>query len=197
MQNRKTKFGMAILFLGIGAIVGAITFRLFFLYSVNLKTYAKTFPETFGDIKIWTARPPSSKFRKDHDISKMMLVAKGDRPFLSLRMNKTGKVTHLSLLGEDGKLRFTITASKELGKWEHAIYAGEGDGDYFVGEMFTDIDFDGQFDVKRVYDDTGKQISQHIYYNNIWETVEHGDLQKAISGQTKYRFDANSGWCEE
>jgi hypothetical protein len=149
-------------------------------------------PKTFGDIKVW-AQDVSEIKKNTDDVSKVMLMAKADIPFLSVDMDRTGNVVSLSLLGRRETLNFTMTASDEVGKWGRAIYAGSSSG-YTTGEMYVDINFDGHFDVKRIFDDTGKEISMYIYIDRTWTPVDRCNLQEAVLGQKKYVFDNNSGW---
>jgi len=148
-------------------------------------------PRFFGDIKVWVERASANQ-EENYNISKAMYMAKDGKPFLVVDMNNAGKVVGLSLL-EGESIRFTMTASEEPGKWERGIYGGGGYG-YTTGESYVDINFDGHFDVKHIFDNSGRKIASEICVNGTWQQVEHGNLQKAVSDQATYIFDTDSGW---
>jgi hypothetical protein len=147
-------------------------------------------PRSFGSINI-------SVVSDEPDSIKMLLMTKDDIPFFAIDADKSGEIKGLSLI-KDGKgaLSFTLRPSDVPGKWERAIYANENKNGKFNGEMYVDINFDGQFDVKHVFDDNGQKVSCHIYTQGIWTQVDSGDLSNALSGQTEYHFDPNLGWQE-
>lgn len=166
----------------------------FVLDTKDGKVIPLNIPRFFGDIKVWVERAPANQ-EKDYNISKAIYMAKDGKPFFIIDMNNAGKIISLSLL-EGESIRFTMTASDEPGKWERGIYGGDGYG-YTTGESYVDINFDGHFDVKHVFDNAGKKIASEIYVDGIWQRVDSGNLQKAISGQTTYIFDPNLGWCKQ
>lgn len=62
------------------------------------------------------------------------------------------------------------------GCWECATYTAtqpRGDKDYFpiVGDMYQDIDVDGQFDAKRVYNARSKVVSESIFLEGSWKEI--------------------------
>lgn len=124
----------------------------------------------------------------------MLFMTKADIPVLALHLDNTAKVSNLSLVREGPRTCLTMSASEKPGRWEHVIYAGSDGGNFTTGEMYVDINFDGHFDTKHIFDDTGKRISSSIYYNNIWEPVDCCDFQKAVSGNISYRFSEDTGW---
>ena len=150
-------------------------------------------PKKFGNVKIWIDEAARAEDRETYDISKAMVITKDNTPFAVVSMDKAGEVKAFFLLGEQCRLRFTMTASAEPGKWENAIYAGGG-ADYTTGEMFVDINVNGHFDVKRIFDDTGKRVSSEIYIGQIWKQVDLCDYEHAKSDETMYVFDEDSGW---
>ena len=113
-------------------------------------------------------------------------------PFLYAEENKDEKVTDVSVMGENESIRLTIKASEKPGKWEKAIY-GCTKG-YTSGEQYIDIDFDGQFDVKHFYDESGTLISKHIYLGKVWKRVESLEKGKAILDEKTYVFSKEAGW---
>lgn len=151
MEKRSGLSTIFVLLIGI-AIGIAITILFgMILYYIEGETLS-TEPKTFGDIKVWAAKVSGVK----KDVSKMMFMAKADTPFLSVRMDKAGKVAHLSLLDEKERVCFTMTASTEPNKWKRIIYGGYNEAGIPSGEMFVDINFDGHFDIRNVLDDSGQ-----------------------------------------
>ena len=158
-------------------------------------------PCSFGNIKIWVEKV-SGRDKEIYDFSKGLRLAKDDIPFILINMDKAGKISSLSITNRKN-LRFTMAASRHPGKWERAIYVGYNDANYPTGETYVDINFDGHFDIKHVFDDAGKKVSTYIYINSSWIQVnscdakEDGITFKAVLGQTMYVFDPNSGWHYE
>ncbi len=194
MKKRRTLSTIKLLLVGIAiGFASTILFGLV-LYCIEGDELPME-PKTFGDIKIWAQDTSGVEDTTALDVSKMMFMTKADVPFLSVRMDKDGQVAHLSLLNEKGRVCLTMMASTEPDKWQRVIYAGgDGNGDYTVGEMFVDINFNGHFDVKRVFDDTGEKVSSYIYIDQDWKKVDRCDLKKAIADTTTYVFDFNDGW---
>lgn len=197
MKGQKTLSTIKLLLVGIAiGFASTILFGLV-LYCIEGDELSMD-PKTFGNIKVWVQETPSAEDTMALDVSKMMFMAKADVPFLSVRMDKDGQVAHLSLLNEKGRVCLTMMASTGPDKWERVIYAGgDGNGNYTVGEMFVNINFNGHFDAKHVFDDTGKKVARYIYIGHIWKQVNRCNDRKAALGQTKYTFDPNSGWRKE
>jgi len=172
MENRSGSSTIFVFLIGI-AIGVAITILFgMILYYIEGETLSIE-PKTFGDIKVWATKVSGVK-----DVSKMMFMAKADTPFLSVHMDKVGKVAHLSLLDEKERVCFTMTASTEPSKWEHIIYGGYNEAGIQSGEMFVDINFDGHFDTRNVLDGSGKKVSRYIYIDQIWQQVTVVTLEK-------------------
>jgi hypothetical protein len=179
-----------------GIVISFIVLIIAFIADTHAgKTVPLSTPRFFGDIKIWVEKAPANQ-EENYDVSEVMYLAKAGKPFLMVDMNKDGKVVSLSLL-EGEAMRFTIKASDKPGKWENGIYGGGGYG-YTTGEGYVDINFDGHFDIKNIFDDTGRKVSRSIYVNGVWQQVDRCDFTKALSGQINYAFDPNSGcWRQE
>ncbi len=165
METRQGLSKVKMLFVGIAMgvviiiIIGAIGSYL------DPSTALTKHPKKFGDITIFVQEAASGgdALCQDEDIDQMLFMAKADVPFLTIGLDNSGKINGLSLLDNRGKLFFTMTPSTDSGRWEGAIYAGQDNNDCIVGEMFVDINFDGRFDIRRIYDDTGKKVSSYIY----------------------------------
>lgn len=153
-------------------------------------------PKKFGDITIFVqeAARGGDALYQDEDIDQMLFMAKADVPFLTIGLDNSGKINGLSLLDKRGKLSFTMTPSTDSGRWKGAIYAAQDNTGCTVGEMFVDINFDGRFDIRRIYDDTGKKVSSYIYIDQGWKKIDRCNFEKAIAGTTTYIFDFNDKW---
>ncbi len=191
-QNISSTIKLLLAGIAIG-IAGTILFGMVLCYIEGEEL--STDPKTFGDIKVWAYKPLDVEGTVAQDVDKVLIMARNDIPFLcASQRNKAGKVTNLSLLDEEGRVCFTMTASAEAGKWERVIYNGYIDDNYTRTEGFVDINFDGHFDVKNVFDDTGKKLLRYIYVGLTWKEVDRCNFVKAESGQTMYVFDKDSGW---
>ncbi|MHC4222119.1 MAG: hypothetical protein ACYST9_06825, partial [Planctomycetota bacterium] len=146
----------------------------------------------FGSINISaTPHEPGS--------NRTLLMTKDNIPFLAINTSESGEIRGLSLFKDNkNTLCFTMSTSDVPGKWERAIYANESKNGKFNGEMYIDINFDGQFNVKRTFNSVGEKTLEHLYVDQDWKQVDRCSLNKAILGQTKYYFDPNLGyWCEK
>lgn len=193
MEKRRA-FSTIIIF-SVGFVAGiAVSLTIGAILSyVDPGTLLTNHPKIFGDIKIFAHKPSDVESTIDLDVDEVMYMTKAGIPFLYAPTDNTGKVTSLSLLNEKKRLVFTMTALDEPGKWGHAIYSGY-DAGRRTGEMFGDINFDGHFDLKRVFDDTGKKVSSYIYIDQDWKKIDRCDFKKAIADTTTYVFDFNDGW---
>lgn len=117
-------------------------------------------------------------------------LMKDDWPFLFITSNKPDEVCRLILSEVNGKARFTLRASSAPGKWFSAMYGPSDLG----GEFYQDIDFDGQFDIRKKIDNNGKVQSNHIYYKENWKQIDVFEEQKVISGNDTFIFQKDSGW---
>lgn len=92
------------------------------------------------------------------------------------------RISELFLIGNKGQPVFTADASKKAGVWHKAQYMpcvkiDKPFGtwvDYMpVGEYYEDIDFDGHFDAKKVYNEKGEIASFYIFIKGRWQEVCH------------------------
>jgi hypothetical protein len=81
----------------------------------------------------------------------------------------------------------------------HLYYAKARDG-IPMGDAYTDIDLDGQLDIKTVFDQNGKVVSKWISLDHQWEKVDWYNEDKRTSGfgsrgeKVTYEFEFNKGW---
>lgn len=196
MKNKRTVSSMKLLFIGVGIGVGMTILWGLVLYLIEGEELS-TDPKTFGDIKMWVTNDEGIKA---HNVSKMLFMAKDEIPFLSIRMDKAGQVSHVSLLDEKMRVCATMTTSSEPGKWEHMIYGrytDYTDDNYTFSELYIDINFDGHFDTKYALNDIGEKVARYIHINLVWKEVERCNFREAILGEEKYTFDPNAGWRKE
>jgi hypothetical protein len=176
----------------LGVLLSAIVLILLGTYCNYMDPYTimRGHPKIFGDLKIRTVEE-----NDDKEINCYLVMLKDDKQFFYAQKNKENKVTDVAIVGANNSIRLSIKSSEETGGWKTAIY-GCTKG-YTKGEQYVDIDFDGQFDAKNIFDNQGELLSKWIYSDGIWQKVDYLDDGKAILGQTRYVFDANSGWRED
>lgn len=141
---------------------------------------------SFGDLTIRATIPkdPNDEFVEE------LWLAKAGRPFLFARRNNLGEVKRLILTNGKSDVILTLRASRAAGRWYSAMY-GPSD---LIGELYQDIDFDGQFDIRKKIDNNGKVQSNHIYYEENWKKFDVFKEQKVISGNDTFTFQKDSGW---
>ncbi len=213
---------LAIVFL-MGIAVGIIGFP--FIASVLVDTKdtlsADPLPKTFGDIIIWAGKinlaedvkkneahePNSIIFKKGLEIAiaennnRQIAISKqgDDFPFLRIGQDPNGKTVQVFLAKDKFTPVFWMEPSSMPNKWGGATYSSIKFKDEPIGESYTDINFDGCFDCKRVSKGDGKRPSDFILLEGNWQEVDRCNPKqmKATIGQTDYIFDANSGLWEE
>jgi len=114
------------------------------------------------------------------DISGIRIVdGMAERELIRIYFEK-GRMSEIFLVGNEGQPVFTVDASKKAGVWHKANYMpcvkiDKPFGtwvDYMpVGEYYEDIDFDGHFDAKLVYNEKGEIVSFHIFIKGQWREV--------------------------
>ena len=190
------------LFMGIGiGIVATFLFGMIACY-LDPDTIVVGEPQTFGDIKIWAQKPsivdgnkvPSGLYQGSH---RKIWMTKDNIPFLMISQNEAAKTAGLLLLKNEHQPILCLDALEYPGQWGQAIYSSGGEEiDKPVGDVLVDIDFDGHFDFKLVFDYDGKNISRSIFIDKAWHEVEHCSIEQGIAVIAKeiYTFDPNSGW---
>jgi len=121
-------------------------------------------------------------------------MSKSGIPFLTVYQDKDGNVAQLCIIDEKENILFSMAPTTEPGKWKRVTYCGYNEMGNMNGEFFLDINFDGRFDTKHVLNDAGEKISTYIFIDRIWKQVDSANTKIAISGQTTYVFDNDSGW---
>jgi len=120
-----------------------------------------------------------------------------------------GRMSELFLLGNGGIPVFTVEASEKPGTWRDAMYTpcvsikktiGTWTDYMPVGDVYKDLDFNGRFDVKTVYDDKGEIIDQYLFVNEEWQKLNYLSLDKLEGGaiinskRIYYDFEWAKGW---
>ena len=141
---------------------------------------------SFGDLSILATiqKDPNDEFVEE------LWLTKNDRPFLFARRNKLDEVKRLILTNGKSDVILTLRASSSPGRWYSAMYGPSN----LVGELYQDIDFDGQFDIRKKIDSNGNVQSNHIYYEENWKKFDVFQEQKVISGNDTFTFQKGSGW---
>jgi len=148
----------------------------------------------FGNIQIFTKKDKGTDKYEGSNIETLYL-AKDGIPFLSIfRVENSPNIKYVAGLVEYNTARFFMAPSEEKGKWKRFAYYKCKEKDITVGEEYLDGNFDGQFDIKYIHDDSGQIISEQIYYEHTWLEVTNMHKGKAISDQKEYVFDRLLGW---
>ena len=175
----------------LGVLLSAIVLILLGTYCNYMDPYTimRGHPKIFGDLKIRTVEE-----NDDKEINCYLVMLKDDKQIFYTQKNKENKVTDLAIVGANNSIRLSIKSSEETGGWKNAIY-GCTNG-YTKGEQYVDIDFDGQFDAKNIFDNQGELLSKWIYLDGIWQKVDYLEGQKATADHRNYTFQHGYGWHE-
>jgi hypothetical protein len=173
--------------------------------------YADT-NNVFEVLTVFTGEYPFIMIRKEPsgEISRLEIIDGMESENELVRINfEKGRMAELFLLGNSGTPVFTVEASEKPGIWREAMYTpsvsiSETVGtwkDYMpVGDVYTDLDFDGRFDVKTPYDAKGKIIDQYLFVNGEWQKLNYLSLSKSEGGaiinskRVYYDFECGKGW---
>ena len=212
---------LAFVFL-MGIAIGIIGFP--FIASVFVDTKdtlsAGALPKTFGDIKVWAGTinvaecfkkseghgPNSVIFKRAKEITiaennnRTIAVARDndDFPFLRISQDPNGKTVDVFLCKDKFTPVFWMEPLNIPNKWGQGTYSDVKFTDEPTGVTYTDINFDGCFDCKRVFNGDGKRPSDFISLKGNWQKVDrcYPEKMQAAIGDTNYIFDPNSGWQE-
>ncbi len=199
MRSRKGLSHVITIFIGI--VVGFILTILIGIFQYHIFGCERPLvgTATSGDIAISVLK--ASAFEEgidDPNIDEVLGMKKKGKMFLMMFQDKAGNTIKLGLFDEKKHPILTMKSLSASGRWGNANYGGANEAGRLIGDNYTDINFDGNFDVKLVFDGTGKGVlRKEIYINGIWKQVERCNFRKAILDQTTYVFDSNTGWHEE
>ena len=93
---------------------------------------------------------------------------------------------------------FTFDASDKPGVWHNVKYMptvkaimenGKVKSYAAVGEMYDDIDFDGRFDAKRVYNKESEIVFEYIYIDGEWLVLDNRGSDEGIKRIGHYSED--------
>jgi hypothetical protein len=178
-------------------------------------------PFMFKDVRIFS-------FKKTDDQNDYLAICKGDYHFLTLATLSSETVKYaminngsserslfcaifeenalsqFGLLGNNNKTVSTCEPMGESGLWHRFSYCKKDDG-RFKGEMYLDIDFDGQMDLKRFFDDDGKITSTSIYKDQQWHKTSHYKYDSSNAPfkveveieEIPYIFEYDKGWLKQ
>jgi hypothetical protein len=184
-----------LVYLIIGFTTTLVAILVLFLISTHGGSNIKFIgPYSFGNVLIWQKK---EKEVSDETYNFGTLVIALDKiPFLYLSASKNGNVEGLSVFKKN-KLLFAMTSSPLKGRWCLLHYSGisleDEDKVDCSGERYTDINYDGCFDLKYVFKSGIK--SKYIYKDGDWLKIEkHGDKKAIVADGRSFIFDSNSGW---
>ena len=112
------------------------------------------------------------------------------------------KETRVWAEGRDGCLR--ITRSELHGvAWDGQYYAVVPGTENIKGEMYFDLGFDGQFDVKAIYNGNpaGESMQHLVYFGDKWQPAKSLNIAEGWAiitrgdKEVRLRFIPNKGWC--
>ncbi len=180
-----------------GFVVGIICLYLIETYSAYLSPNAELYgyPKKFGDVTITAFK--STGLQESKGIDKILMITKGESPFFYASKNNAGRVTEVAILGQEKQIRFVMfAAEKNETGWANAMYA-YGKNNLTIGDKYTDINFDGKFDEKEVYNEKGTKLTTYIYVDNNWKQADSVMDGGVKVGGIKYVFDADAGWRKD
>jgi hypothetical protein len=144
-----------------------------------------------------------------------------------MRLNQDGRIRDIGVFGNkvhDGVRMpvFTFDASDTPGVWHKTMYmpavkavkeGGKVVNYKAIGELYEDIDFDGSFDAKRLYDEESEIIAYWIYIGGQWlelgrrvsgdapwdklgyyDSAERTAVQAINNKKYNYHFEIGKGW---
>ena len=139
---------------------------------------------SFGNIKIYKSVPSDA----DDAFSEDLIMKKDDRVFFYASRNSLGEVNVLNLRnGMNGPI-LSLNASKKQGEWTYSHY-GKPDG---TGEDYIDLNFDGQFDIKCVLNNS--EVHRYIYFEKKWKQTDYIENNKVTAGSETFIFNDVTGW---
>jgi len=148
----------------------------------------------FGDVRMLVLSTEDEDGRPLEEL----VMRKDGRSFLSVIKDDSGRATVLAV-GEDASngVRLVVHVDPESGKWVNATYGGTR-GNTLVPQQFTDINFDGTFDVLEVHQEVAvdAEVLSYIHRNGKWIKVDRceNDGYTAICGSKSYVFYEDTKW---
>jgi len=105
-------------------------------------------------------------------------------------MDEAGNTTFISFNEEDYPL-FNWQCHPKARVARRTSYGGKDSG-----EVYWDLDCDGQYDMKFVLDSNGNREARYIFMDSAWKPVDKGDFENgvAVSGRERFVFEAGTGW---
>jgi len=189
-------------FIGIAVGIG-----IFFLFgklvglSQNPKTFRLNQTINFGNGKLWAQKaqePITKEFEQLHFRELWMTL--NDKPFLLITQNQDGKISGLHLTKNEKYPILSLKPSKDVsGKWELATYSNADETGKPVGEIYRDIDFNGQFDFKLSLNKERTKGSAFIFLDGTWKKVDSCSPKNKMAkiGNDEFFFEHYSGWSEK
>jgi len=157
---------------------------------------------SFGNCKLRIQKTPEPILKEFEDVHfRELWMTLDDKPFLLITHNKEGKVSglHLLKMRKDDKYPIlSLAPSKDnLGKWENAVYSNRNESGKLIGDIYQDMDFDGQFDF-RVNINKERTKTKYIFFNGEWISVlSSSNPQSAKTEEKSYVFEYYMGWQEK
>jgi hypothetical protein len=144
-------------------------------------------------------------FTNDSNEVDRFAITNGTRGLLALGRLGESRISQFAVYGNEvhGGRRMpvlTMVPSDKPGVWHKVRYAPASRPVYdegkltsyrAVGELYEDLDFDGQFDAKQIWDDQSVVVSESIFVNGQWKELGRVD-SKERPNQRVGAYDPNS-----
>jgi len=136
---------------------------------------------------------------KDETIKGFVVMDGLDRILAASRLNN-GVFSNLQVMTDNDARRGGLHIVPCNGPAGLRLYYAKAQNGIPTGDGYTDIDLNGQFDIKTIFDQNGKVASKWISLDLQWEKVDWYDEDNGIAGfgprgeKAAYGFEYYHGW---
>ncbi len=125
------------------------------------------------------------------DTTQGVLLSRSGIPFLSITVDANGNCSSAYLVKDSNNPVLWMQASRR-GEWKNLTYSGSKSGGRVGCEDYVDIDYDGNFDYKIVFEEHPVGTA-FIYTAKGWEQADkfNHDSLRAMIGEQIYEYDRN------
>jgi hypothetical protein len=170
-----------------GIVLGIILCMALAFYNIH-QEMGKTLigPRIFGDIRVVPAELPAGE--------KALSLEKDKVRFMVVIQDPNGTTKSVSTVNKAEQGGYMMQPLQGPGEWM-CSYGCSLIEEKVKGELYLDLNFDGQFDTKYVFDGNGKKV-YWIFFDGDWHKVVGANYQRARDDSITFRFDPNSGWLQ-
>jgi hypothetical protein len=145
----------------------------------------------FGDVRITPCEVGGGALP---DVEELLLVEVGDEAFLTLFFDDERRLSQMSFRNDEAIIG-TVMRVHADDSWRGFIY---GNDEEFY-DTYTDIDFDGSFDLRYVIGE-GYEVSRYIELDGVWVKADKCSYEEAtidsVDEKLTYVFKGLDGWQE-